>query len=408
MPETFLDAYIKHTSIYESPTSFWKWSAYATISAVLRDKCYLLSGGDHHTFPNLYIMLLAESSGHRKNKPVETSQNLVINLSLEMTKTNDSIKTISGRASVQGILDELAKGETSGNTGRVLRSKAATFYAPELSAGIVSDPQGLKTLTDIYDYKINPYQHLLRTGPSFDLEGVVFSMFMASNQDMLQGMFDQAVIRGGFLARTLLVIPDEFRPGNTLMDLDEEERKASKIRVMDRLKDIYRLGGKFLIEPSAKEEYKLWYVPFRAEYAKLKEETGIIGRIHTHIVKLALILAANELVLCVRKKHIEQAIEECLGLLKNYGLFTMNHAKSEIGTVGGTIILTLLEAPSCMLSRKMLMRNHWRDFDAEMLDKAVLALEEAGFIKTHQTREGLAYQLTAECVKRFQGEDHKG
>ena len=385
MPETFYSAYINHTSIYETPLSFWRWSAYSIISSILKDKCYI-KNGDSLLFSNLYILFIAESSGHRKNRPVEFGQTLVNSI--------NASKTISGRASVQAILDELASTETDAKTGRVIKSNSATFYAPELSAGIVSDPDGLRVLTDIYDYKTNPYKNRLRTGPSFNLERVVFSMLSASNQDMLTNLFDQSIIKGGFIARTLLVMPNEFRAPNSLLRLDHEALKKSKEDIILHLRRINQLSGEFQIDDSSITEYESWYNPFRKEYAKRKDITGIIGRIHTHILKIAMILAANELTQCIQKRHVEQAIEECLGLIPNYNTFTMSNAKTEIGSIGGTIITELLTAKDHMLSRKAIIRAYWHSFDLDLMDKAVLALEEAGMLKTHQTKDGLYYQLT--------------
>jgi hypothetical protein len=390
---TFIDSYLHHTLIYETPLSFWKWSAYSTISTVLKDRCYIKSG-DSFIFPNLYVLFIAESSGHRKNRPVELSQDLASKIK--------SIKTISGRASVQAILDELAQAETDAVTGKVIKSSSATFFSPELSASIVSDPDGLRILTDIYDYKTNPYKSRLRTGPNFNLDRIVFSMLSASNQDMLTGLFDQSIIRGGFIARTLLIMPNEFRKPNSLLRLDHEVLKLSKEHVLSQLRSVSQLFGEFKLEEESILEYESWYNPFREAYLKRRDRTGIIGRIHTHILKLSMILAANDLSQCILKRHIEQAIEECLNLMPNYDKFTMSNAKSEIGAIGGTVITELLSAKDYMLSRKVIIRNNWQAFDMSLLDKAVVALEEAGMIKQHQTKDGIFYQLTKTCLDMLQ------
>jgi hypothetical protein len=312
-----------------------------------------------------------------------------------------SYKTISGRASVQAIIDELGRAETDAN-GKVIKSSAATFYATELSAGIVSDPDGLKILTDIYDYKPN-YKYRLRTGPTVTLDRVVFSVIAASNQDMLQGLFDQTVIRGGFLARTLLITPNEFRQSNSLMRVDHDALKVSKENVLAHIKKITQLHGEFKLEEAAIVEYENWYNPFRQSYSQKKEISGIVGRIHTHVLKISMILAANDLSQCILKRHIEQAIEECLGLVPNYNLFTMNNAKTEIGNIGGTIITDLLTADNNTLSRKIIIRTHWQNFDIELMDKAVVALEEAGILKQHMLKDGVYYQLTPRAITALRG-----
>jgi hypothetical protein len=390
VPTNFIDAFIKHTSIYESPVSFWKWSAYATVAAILRDNCYLKQG-DSFLFPNIYVLFLAESSGHRKGRPVELSETLV-------NKVNNT-KVISGRSSVQAILDELARAETDKKTGKIMKTGSAIFYAPELAAGIVSDPEALKIITDIYDYKANPYKSRLRTGPCFNLERIVFSMLAASNEDMIKDFFNTTAIKGGMLARTFLITPNEFRPSNDLLDVDPEERKSSLNCVLELLRKIGDLNGEFLFSSDAKDEYKSWYGPFRQSYSAKKESSGVVGRIHTSVIKLAMVLAANELDLSIRRRHVEDSISQCLSLLPNYSLFTMNNGKSEMSQLGGLIITDLAAARNSMLSRKELIRNRWQDgLDADTLDKLMVTLEQAGMIQQIQSRDGLFVQLTSTCL----------
>ena len=390
MDETFISSYLNHTSIYESPTSFWKWSAYASIAALIRDTCYLKQG-DRLLFPNVYVLFLAES-GTRKGPPVDLSETLLTKLS----KT----KIISGRASVQAILDELSRAETDKVTGKIVKSGAAIFYAAEMAAGIVADPEALKILTDIYDYKTNPYKSRLRTGPCFNLDRIVFSMLAASNEAMLKGLFGVAEIQGGFLARIFLVTPNEQRPPNSLMRLDPEERKLSLLRVMEHFQQINSLKGEFKLSEEAMIEYETWYHAFKLTYQKKKEVSGITGRVHTHVIKLAMILAANDVSLEITKDHMELAINECLALLPNYNTFTMNHNKDESGQAGGVVVSELSEARGYMLSRKELIRKHCLAVPnyAELLDKIIVSLEQAGYIQQMQNKDGLYIKLTDSCL----------
>lgn len=392
---SFIQAYNKHTAPYESPGSFWKWSGYVTIAAVLKDRCYLPQG-DSKLFPNIYVLCLAESSGHRKERPVQLSETMVNSINLT--------KIISGRTSIEALLDELARGETDAKTGRVHKSGAGIFYAGELAAGIVSNPEAIKILCDIYDYKPNPYKNRLRSGPCFNLDKVVLSMMAASNQDMLKAFFDIVAIKGGMLARTNLIVPNETRPPNTLLDIDPEERKDSITKVICHLIEISKLDGQFIFEDEAKDEYKKWYDDFRRSYVTKKEATGVVGRIHTTAIKVSMILAANDLDLRIKKCHIEQAINECIGLIPNYSLFTMNNAKTDLGQAGGLIVTELADAERLdyTLSRKELIRRHWQNgVDHEMIDKVASTLEAAGFINQLQCKDGIYLKLTNLCLEKL-------
>ena len=103
---TFLELLLDHTKSYESPTMFWKWSGYASIAAVLRDNVWK-NFGDKRLYPNIYVLFLAES-GSRKGPPVDLSE--------QMLKEIGNTKCISGRSSIQGIVDELAHTETNSKT----------------------------------------------------------------------------------------------------------------------------------------------------------------------------------------------------------------------------------------------------------------------------------------------------
>jgi uncharacterized protein DUF3987 len=398
---SFVSSYFEHNKIYESPGSFWKWSSYAIISAILKDKCYLKNGSSL-LFPNLYTLIVAESSGHRKNRPVEFSETLVHSV--------NNTKILSGRASVQAILDDLHRAESDAKTGKVIKSNSAILFAVELSAAIVADPEGMGILTDIFDFKPNPYKQRLRTGPCFDLDKIVFSMLSASNEEMLRRLFDISVVRGGFLARTLLIVPNEFRKSNSLLEIDHTALEAGKMRLIELLKAISLLNGEFAIEPEARREYEDWYNPFRKSYEKKKEASGIVGRIHTHVLKIAMILAADKLSLSIRKEEMEQAINDCISLLPNYSIFTMAHGKTDLEQAGGIVIADLLAAPLHLLSRKDIIRRHWTNgVNVEMLDKIVINLETAGLLQSIQSKEqGMCIQLTKSCLESLGVVGEKG
>ena len=207
--ENFINAYLKHTEMYESSTAFWRWSAIATIAAVLRDNVYWKIGEDR-TYPNIYVLLLAVSGAHRKGKPIRTALGLVEKIG--------GTKVISGRTSVQAIFEEMMISETDPVTGKMSKGGAATLFAEELAAGIVSDEQGVGILTDIYDYKLNFKVNLVSRGRR-KIESMVFSLLAGSNEDLLKGVYTSTAINGGLLARTFLITPDEFRKSNSLRAL---------------------------------------------------------------------------------------------------------------------------------------------------------------------------------------------
>lgn len=382
----FVDLYLKHTSEYESPTSFWKWSAFTTISATLRDNCFR-QFGDIRIFPNIYVLLLADSAVHRKGNPVKLCESLI--------KSVKNTKLISGRSSIQAILVELARGETDKESGKLLKGGSSLFSASELSASLVADPQAVQILTDIYDFH-EEYVSRLKGSGTFRVNNVCFSMMAASNEELLKTIYDAGAIFGGLLGRTFLVKPNEFRPGNSLFTIEDKSKSFKEL--VEKLEEMAKLRGMFEFTEEAQREYDLWYKPFRDGYKDKSDKSGISGRIHTGVIKLAMCLCVNYSTgLLIAKTHVEEAITECMNLMQNYQSFVMSSGKSTIAEIGAVFLEEIYSKESTTISRKEILSKHWQKFDMESFDKCVQHMEAAGMILMFPNGSDVTYGMTAKC-----------
>lgn len=389
---TFIEHYLAHTAYYESPESFWKWSAITAIAGVCRDNCYRRLG-DTKLFPNIYTILLADSAVHRKGQPVLLCEKLVA--------ATKSTKTISGRSSIQAILDELAKGETDKETGKLLAGGSALFSAPELSAGIVNDPEAIKILTDIYDFK-SEYTSRLRGSGVFRIKNVCFTLIGASNEELMKDVYDIKALFGGLLGRTFLVKPNEFRPANSLFDI--RDTSDGIMNLLEKLTKISKIKGEFEFSPDAMECYNDWYIPFRKSYEHKSDKSGIAGRIHTSVLKVAMILCLNETYnLNVGLGHIEKAIQYCTNLMPNYTGFIMAAGKANTADVIATLIEEIWLGVGRRLTKRDFLSKHFHRFDLENVDKAIDTAKQAGLIEeTMNIRESeLIYTVTEKSVEVF-------
>lgn len=385
----FVDLFLEHTKFYESPSSFWKWSAHATIAATLRDNCFLKQG-DIHVFPNIYVLLLADSAVHRKGNPVKLCENLI--------KSVKNTKLISGRSSIQAILVELARGETDKDSGRILKGGSCLFSAAELSAGLVADPQAVQILTDIYDFR-EEYVSRLKGSGTFRVNNVCFTMMAASNEELLKSVFSADAVFGGLLGRTFLIKPNEFRPGNSLFNM--EDKSASFKALVSKLEAIALLHGEFEFTKEAQDEYNKWYYPFRDSYKNKGDKSGISGRVHTGVIKLAMCLCVNHTIdLTIEKSHVEEAITECMNLMQNYQSFVMGSGKQATPSEIGAIFLEEIYAhEGTVCTRKDILAKHWQRFDLESFDKCVATMEAAGMILMFPNGADITYGMTPKCKK---------
>ena len=384
----FLSEYLSYTSHYESPGSFWKWSGYAIVAAVLRDNCYRLAG-DIKVCANTYTLLLADSAVQRKDNPIDLCELFV--------RSVDNTKIISGRGSIQGIIDELQRAETDPKSGRLIKGGSAIFIASELSAALVQDPQSVNILTDLYKYRDEYSERLRGRQDKFKVKNVCFTMFSASNKDLLLDVYDVRAMKGGLLGRTFLVTPNEFRPGNSLFSVVRKEEQFSWLK--KELTEISRIKGEFKFDVDAEKAYDDWYLPFRESYKEKGDASGIAGRIHTGVLKLAMIICIiHTKALQVIKCHIEEAIEECIALMPNYNQFLMASGKSKDNSEIGTIIITeLYNSPGNMMSREKIFQKHWNAFDAEQFDKLMATLTQAKLVQEFHDGTVMTYKLTEKC-----------
>jgi hypothetical protein len=383
----FVDDYLAYTQHYESPRSFWKWSAYAILAAILRDNVFTILM-DIKVCPNIYVLLLANSAVQRKDNPVDLCEFLV--------RSINNTKLISGRGSIQGIIDELQRAETDKVSGKILKGGSAIFCASELSAAIVQDPQAVNILTDIYKYREQYSERLRGRQDKFTIRNVCFTMLAASNKKLLLDVYDSRAIKGGLLGRTFLVVPDEFRPGNSLFSVNSNQEKRDKL--IKKLEVISRLSGQFYFTDEAQKTYESWYIPFREQYKEREDESGIAGRIHMSVLKMAMLIAVDKTDgLEVNEYHVKEAIDDCIALMPAYNQFVMASGKSNNAEIGTIFLTELYNAPNNRMTRKLILQKHWNAFDVEQFDKLVSTLDQAGLVRQTIGGNEIEYQLTDKC-----------
>lgn len=394
---SFIDKLIEFTSESETPTSFWWWGGAAIVAAVLRDNVYWTQRG-HKICPNIYVLLNADSAVHRKSGPVKEADRL-----LALVKNT---KVIRGRGSIQAILEDLANSVMDRETGKTLRGGSCLLVADELKSFFIEDGALVGILTDVYEYK-DQFDYKLRGAP-FKVKGLCISMLAASNDEFLKSIYTGEAVYGGLLGRTFLVRNNgEYRPGNSLLETPEEEEinrvKYDPKPLVDQLLSMSKLIGKVKFELDAKLEYDKWYMPLRESYRLKPDKAGVIQRIHTGVIKIAVILAvASRLSLVVNKRDIQEAIEKCVELLPNYETFAMQIGKST-EAMSGSILLDAMWANGGSITRSAFLAEHWGDVSNEVLDKVINTLENAQYIGRSFNGTGSdMFVMTPKCKEIFE------
>lgn len=387
----FIEAFLEYTKAYESPTDFFTWSAIAGISSVLRDRCYLLLG-DTKVFPNLYVLIIANPA-MRKAKP--------LNSIIEIVKHVNNTKIIEGRTSIQAVIQRLGEIERL-KDGKSITGASGLIFSEEISAMLCDDDANIPVLTDLYDFKSSYTSALVSRGTT-RLTNVVVSLLGASNEELLRPIFTNRAIYGGLLSRCLIIYGDKVRHRNSLMFEDPKKYDPAILRTT--MVEIARMNGLFHITDDAKHYYDTWYNEVCPRLESKANRTGAEGRIHTNVLKIAMILAASKTrSLEISTEILDEAIEKCQSLFVNYKRLTLGSGKSK-EVDSKVLFLKLLwsagKEKEFERSRRDIVANSWGDMSSEDLDAIERNLLEGGLITVTDGKKGKFYKLTEHSIAYF-------
>lgn len=376
------------TKEMESPTSFWYWSALASISAVLKDSVWLSRGGAYKLYPNIYVMLLA-GSAMKKGPP--------IGLAKEIVKLVGNTKVIVGRSSIQGILKELGT-ITSEPGGKVQKKSAGFIVASEFSSSLVEDPAAFNCLTDLYDrhYNIGEWKSLLKS-ESFSLRDPTVSMLVATNDPHLRDFVKEKDIYGGFFGRMFIIKEEQVSRLNSLVD--DLENPPIPTFLAEYLKKLATITGPFASISKTPEGrlYDEWYNEFYTNVRKqqIEDKTGTIGRFGDSVLKVAMLLSLSERPeLSITMKAMEEAISICEKLISGVRKATdFRGGMAQYADQKAMIMQELLARPERMISRPALLKKYWMHFNADELDIIMRSFDESGAIKPHANGAVTMYEM---------------
>jgi len=296
----WLDTYRKKYIVkQESPAHYHFWVGVQLIATVLRRNVYI-DRGAYDVFPNQYVFLVATSGRCRKSMAIE--------LGLELITKIDGLNIIHGRATVEGLLDSLAK-ETTVNvaTGRVIPDGSCLIHADELSylfgkSSYITDL--ISFLTAAYTAK-SRLDFLTRNKGKVEVRNPCPGIIAGTTPEQMGEIFPSMTMYSGFMARVLLIYGTKA-----------QSERVAKPEINKELEDVLihdlgcmgELHGKIELDDETEEFYDKWYEDLPPP--RVQELDAFYERKHDHILKLALILSVSESdEMVIKQHHLISAIE---------------------------------------------------------------------------------------------------
>lgn len=382
---------LEDVSDVEAPDSFKLWALLFAVSSASKRQTLLSLRGKITVYPNLFVMLIADS-GFGKQFSIDLAEGL-------LTRTK-RVRSISGRNSIESIIESLGKSITI-EGGCVINRAQGAVTSGEFANLLLENPSALTILTELYDCK-DEWKNSLRKGID-TLRKLYIPMLTATNMEHFNDKIAEKDLKGGFIARTMLIKESKVSHLDSLLgegpELDFEGHSK-------RLTEITELSGKFKITNDAVTYYDEWYHEFYS--IQHNDKTGFIRRTRTHILKVAMCLSLIERDdLIVTLEHINDAKRLCLGLIDGSTEVSKQSGKGRYRSQMAIIVQQLIKAPKHVMTSKEIMNRNMGEFTYREFDEIIQSLMKGDYVTRTDVNEEPAYRLSDRAIAELEKIDEE-
>jgi hypothetical protein len=377
---SFLEAYLEYTRESEAPRDFHLWSAMAIVGHAVNRRVWL----DQHFFKiypgQLMVTLVADSAVQRKTTAINTAVRLLKQL------PEDEINLIVGKHTQAALWDALDRGTDDFSQPR---DSIGFIVADELGAFLTKESWAESLATDITQLNTADDGWVARRSRNLgnvQLWNPCLGWLAGTTPSGLAYELPKAAQTAGLFGRMLCIFSQEKGQPNPLIEAPPGMRKQEGC-LLRHLYRMMQLAGGFVWDEGAKEFYRPWYAEMFEKAAGSDELTGFIGRKHTHILRVAMILALSAGNTLVLTEPVMRTAEMMLRRVE----MLLPEAQRKLGTTHFTEqqdkILSILarEGP---LAHGKLASKVWRFCSGDAFGAAVRGLIEAEALTVQRVSNG--------------------
>ena len=375
----WLASYLELTANLEAPEATHLWTALVLISAATRRKIYLdMNYGK--IYPNLYVIMVAESARARKSTAMDFGHDLLV-------ETFPDIRIMQDSMTSQGLIKSLnhkvsiIKGD---KIEEELRSDV-TIFADEI-ANLFSyertrSAQMVIFLTTAYNCRAI-YDHTTVRDSTIRLYNLYPVLIGCTDPRNLKVLPDDAV--AGLTGRLIWVIESERRknnPGWKHKNSTELLRlQCLREYLIHDLKRISNLQGEMIVEQEAQQVYSNWYEVLSMKQSPDPTTDAFYYRCHVTVLRVATLLSlATSDNLVVTSKHMRGAITLIEAQLPEVKRVALWSGTSQYEQHRAKFIHFLQNSPHGVSSRRRLLK--YMGIPVEEFDKLVATLVQDGSIE---------------------------
>lgn len=246
--------------------------------------------GIYKIFPNMFIILVAESGRARKSTAVKATKNLLYNV-------NPAPRLIAQKITPEALITALRLKRTDDPKNPMQETCGGIIIADELMTLInrKSYEAGLASLLiPFYDCE-DKFTYDTKSRGTETLNYAHLSLLGASTVNSIRESIPASAIGDGFTSRVMFIYTDEIPTPVAWTEYDAEKTRTQEELIL-YLQSLSGLSGKVTFTPDAKRYYIEEYERFFADSSFYENPVlkAYASRRHTHLVKLAMSLMVSE------------------------------------------------------------------------------------------------------------------
>lgn len=236
--------YVKYTSAFsEAPEVFHIFTLFSVIANLVGRNRYIIQGEDTY-YPNLYVLVVAPSSLHKKTSTIKLLQKWLHRLEY----SNGFIGHIG---SPEGLFNALRENH---GCASVFYSELGMLLAQTASKKYMGET--LEMLNDLYDCPDRYARRL--SGQLHQAKNICFNMIAASQLDSLTKYVKESDLLSGFLPRFTLIYSDERKPHIVRRPPPDKKLQNKILSRLNEIRKATREPKEMTLTESAWETFEKW------------------------------------------------------------------------------------------------------------------------------------------------------
>lgn len=386
----WLTAYLDYTKDHESPESFHFWTGVSLLSATTRRRIYMDRGmtqgrGAYILYPNVYIVIVADSARVRKSVPITMGMDLI-------QEAVPDVYILQDRMTSEGLVKHLNRTTTTKSpAGQSINlNDSSTFIvADELATLLSYDRFAAARMSMLLTQGYNAqkhYSHLTAKDDRILLHNLYFTLLAATAPQNLKVIPEEAT--GGLIGRIIFITASKKRKRTAWPDRGSDDLR---LNLINDLAQIATLEGEIKVPHDSKEVFTKWYESQPDLDTSDARLAAFHERSHDTALKLAMLLSLSRSDdMIVKPEHIISGINIVETLIPDLPKTLTWTSQTEFGQ-GKARFIDILRRCGGKLSRSEMLRA--MGVSADELNSIESTVVQSGEVLVDKVKQKIVYVL---------------